>query len=226
MFLITIKFAIVPTIPAIPASKLDEIKDLYYAQKKHMSQIARHYNVSIDAVASFMRRHNLKRRTPAESNGINFERGNPSFVRRPSLTDYEKRLEVAGIMLYWAEGYKSVHGNTVDFANSDPVMIKVFLNFLRTSFVIDETKLRVYLYCYSNQNVEELIRHWSSVCRIPRSQFSKPYVRTDFNTEQKRKMAFGMIHVRYNDKKLLLEIKNMIHSYSLDLLNQQDAPIV
>lgn len=213
-------------IPAIPASELNAIKDLYYAQKKHMSYIANHYDVSIDAVASFMRRHDLKRRTPAESNGINFDRKNPSFVRHPPLTDYEKELEVAGVMLYWAEGYKSIHGNTVDFANSDPVMIKVFLNFLRTSFIVDETKLRVYLYCYSNQNVVELIRHWSSVCDISQAQFSKPYVRTDFNPEQKRKMALGMIHIRYHDKKLLLEIKNMIHSYSLSLLNQQDAPIV
>jgi len=214
------------TLPSIQAAELDKIKDLYYAQKKHMSQIAGHYNVSIDAVASFMRRHNLKRRTPAESNGINYKRKCPSFKRHLPLNSYERELEVAGIMLYWAEGYKSIHGNTVDFANSDPVMIKVFLNFLRTSFVIGETKLRVYLYCYSNQNLQELIRQWSSICHIPRSQFSKPYVRTDFNPEQKRKMALGMIHVRYHDKKLLLEIKNMIHSYSLSLLNQQDAPIV
>jgi hypothetical protein len=214
------------TSPSIPASELNAIRDLYYVQKRHMSQIAGHYNVSIDAVASFMRRHNLKRRTPAESNDINYERKRPSFMRHLPLTSYERELEIAGVMLYWAEGYKSVHGNTVDFANSDPVMIKVFLNFIRTSFVIDETKLRVYLYCYSNQNVVELIQHWSSVCNISQAQFSKPYVRTDFDPKQKRKMAFGMIHVRYHDKKLLLEIKDMIHSYSLSLLNQQDAPIV
>ncbi len=75
------------------------------------------------------------------------------------------------------------------------------------------TKLRVYLYCYENQNVPVLINYWSSVCHISQEQFTKPYIRKDFNLVQTRKMKFGMIHIRYNDKKLLLELKEMITQY-------------
>ena len=78
---------------SIPASELNVIKDLYYVQKKHMSQIALQYGVSIDSVISFMRRHDLKRRTPAESNRINFERKPLSYSKKLSVTEEEKIIE-------------------------------------------------------------------------------------------------------------------------------------
>ncbi len=210
--------------PVIPVSKLNMIKDLYYVQKKHMSFIAHEFDVSIDVVSSFMRRHNLKRRTPAESNRINFENKPLSYARKIPKNEQERILEVSGVMLYWAEGYKGEKWDTVDFANSDTIMIKVFLQFLRTIFSINESRLRVYLYCYSNQDVQYLLEYWSQVCNVPISQFTKPYVRQDFNQKQARKMEFGMIHVRYNDTRLLSELKKMIHSYSLSLLQKNHAP--
>ncbi|MEK7507600.1 MAG: hypothetical protein AAB602_00760 [Patescibacteria group bacterium] len=69
-------------------------------------------------------------------------------------------------------------------------------------------------YCYSDQNVEALKRYWSKITGIPQSRFSKPYVRTDFRKDG-RKMKHGLIHIRYGDKKLLLEILRLIEYYQL-----------
>lgn len=82
---------------------------------------------------------------------------------------------------------------------------------------MDESRLRVYLYCYSNQDVDDLISYWSSICDIPKSQFTKPYVRKDFNPNQVRKMEHGLIHIRYSDKVILSGIKEMIDFYSSSL---------
>ncbi len=187
---------------------------MYYVQKMTMAGIAVAYNVSVDCVAYFMRKHKIERRTPAESNGINFLKSPTSFTYNDPKNEEDRIIESMGIMLYWAEGFKS-EGSTVDFANSDPKMIKLFLVFLRNSFTIDESKLRIYLYCYSNQDVSELIKYWSALCNIPQDQFSQPYIRKDFNPLQKRVMKHGLIHVRYNDKRLLSEIKKMIECYSV-----------
>ncbi len=100
----------------------------------------------------------------------------------------------------------------IDFVNSDPQMIRLFLHFFRTIYQPSEKKMRIYLYCYSDQDVSGLIDFWSATTGISRDQFTKPYVRNDFKKDG-RKMKYGVIHVRYNDKKLLLDIKNMIHSY-------------
>ena len=52
----------------------------------------------------------------------------------------------AGCMLYWAEGSKSK--NMLDFTNSDPNMIKFFLNFLKTYYpnMISRVSFRVQWY--------------------------------------------------------------------------------
>jgi len=48
---------------------------------------------------------------------------------------------------------------------------------------------------------------------VPLSQFTKPYVRIGNPNTSERKLLYGLIHVRYNDKKLLEKIKAWIHEY-------------
>lgn len=122
-------------------------------------------------------------------------------------------MKIIGVTLYWCEGYKTERSTTVDFANSDPQMIAVFTKFLRTICGVSEKRLRVYLYQYSNQNTDMLIRFWSRVTSIPPCQFTKPYIRRDFREDKKDKMPHGLIHIRYHDKKLLLLIKEWIEEY-------------
>lgn len=192
--------------------QIAKLKKLYIDQKMSMREIAEKFNVSIDAIVYGMRKQNIPRRSFKETNALLFENKKPSFVRVNNPSKTTKELMLVGAMLYWAEGYKSVKGATVDFANSDSEMIKLFLLFLRTAYVLDEGRFRVYLYCYANQDIEQLCQFWSIVTAIPINQFSKPYVRNDYK-ENGRKMTYGMIHIRYGDKKLLLDILSLIVQY-------------
>lgn len=92
-------------------------------------------------------------------------------------------------------------------------MIKIFLKFLREVCGVDEKRLRVYLYCYSDQSIEILLNYWYKLTNIPKSQFSKPYIRNDFLPEKSGKMKYGLVHIRYADKKLLYQIDNWIKEY-------------
>jgi len=135
---------------------------------------------------------------------------------KQDLSFQEEKLKIAGIMLYWTEGSKPNPTNrirTVDFANSNPRMIRLFLRFLRQICGIDESRLRLYLYCYANQNPETLKRYWHRVTNIPLTQFTKPYIREDFLPEKSGKMRYGLVHIRYSDKKLLLQIERWIEEY-------------
>ena len=112
-----------------------------------------------------------------------------------------------GAALYWAEGSKSLNGfSSVDFCNSDSRMIRLFLEFLRKICGVDEERLRVHLYCYADQDIAEIKKYWANLTKIPLSQFVKPYIRKDFSIEKKREMKYGLAHIRYSDKKLLLQI--------------------
>lgn len=196
----------------IPLSKLKTLRKLYYAQHYTMSEVARHLDVSLDSVIYFMRHHDLKRRNLSEASAVAFTKKKPSFVKKTLKSFEDKELAAIGAMLYWGEGYKGDKASGIDFANSDPEMISMFLKFLRNTYEIDEKRLRVFMYCYANQNLEEIKQFWVRLTKIPIDQFTKPYIRKDFRLYG-RKMRYGLIHIRYSDKKLLLEVKKLIEYY-------------
>jgi len=196
--------------------KIVLVKDLYRNKKFTMLEIAKKLGVSIDSVVYCMRKNKIKRRSFSEANAIVFKNKKLSFHEKIRLSSIEEKLKIAGLMLYWGEGYKSFKNSSIDFTNSDPDMILIFIKFLRTIYKVDEKRFRIYLYCYSNQNIKSLINFWSKLTKIPREQFSKPYVRKDFR-ENGRKMQYGMIHIRYADKKLFLSIMESIEEVKLKM---------
>lgn len=208
---------------AIDDSKLALIKELYYRRLLSVPQISKVIGASVRATYTFFRLHHLERRTHREEREIRFQKKEPSFTKKSLDTEELRTLAAIGSMLYWGEGYKgSVErpAHIVDFANSDPDMILLFLRFLRSIYHIDEKKLRIYMYCYSDQSVPDLMSFWSGLTGVPMTQFTKPFVRSDFSAGA-RKMRYGLVHIRYGDKKLLLDIKSMI-----DFNVRKYAPIV
>jgi len=156
--------------------------------------------LSLKQIYSSLRRQKIPRKTLQEQNRILFSKKAPSFKFKNNLSIQERELLVAAIMLYYGEGAKT--GNIVDLANSDEEVIKLFLRFLRKICRIKDSKLRFYLYCFSNQNSNDLIKYWSSQLKVEKTQFTKPYVRPAVS-RGKRSISHGVIHIRYGDKKLL-----------------------
>jgi hypothetical protein len=191
------------------------IKNLYCKEGLSTIQIAKKLDVSVWMVISFMRRNGIKRRTFFEANRINFDKKPLTYSIKKKLAKKDEDLKLSGVLLYWAEGAKLNGKNscTVDFANSNPEMIRIFLKFLRKICGVDEKRLRVYLYCYSNQDIESIKKFWYNLTNIPESQFTKPYIRNDFLPEKSEKMKYGLAHIRYADKKLLIQIDDWIKEY-------------
>ena len=186
-----------------------------------MVNVAKQLYLSVDSIVYLMRKHNLKRRNFKEASRFSFEKKTPSFKLKKESSKNFLELKIAGTMLYWAEGYKSEKSTGVDFANSDPDMVSIFMSFLRSTYKLDESRFRVLLYCYENQNIPELIEFWSELTNIPKKQFTKPYIRKDFK-ENSRVMKYGMVHIRYGDKKLLIDLRRIIGEYKERFSN---API-
>ena len=190
--------------------KSNRIKNLYWKESRTVGEIAKKLGLSSWSIYEFMRRNKIPRRSYSDANYV-FYRGKPQFKLKEKLKSSEEQLKIAGIMLYWAEG--TLIGSTVDFTNSNPRMVKVFLRFLREVCGVDNTRLRIYLYAYAYQDLGKLKSYWSSLTGVPVSQFTKPYVRIGNPNASGRKLLYGLVHVRYNDKRLLENIKAWIHEY-------------
>ncbi|MDD2751911.1 MAG: hypothetical protein PHN59_02120 [Candidatus Omnitrophica bacterium] len=194
---------------------LREIKSLYWDKNYTIEEIAKRFNVSFWEMYHIMNKLCISRRGRSET-GFLISSSKPQFIIKDNLTIAEEKLKIAGIMLYWAEG--TLKGNTVDFVNSNPQMIKIFLKFLRDICGVKEERLRVYLYVYSAFNVAKLKKYWNMVTGIPIRQFTKPYIRQVSSNLSNRKLPYGLVHIRYNDKKLLQVLENWIKEYSSNTL--------
>jgi hypothetical protein len=106
------------------------------------------------------------------------------------LKDISKREKILFISaLYWAEGNKK------DFmlTNTDPNLIRVFVDGLREIFNIKNERLKVSIRIYEDMNKEKCLDFWSKVVNLPKEQFQRISVLTG---KKKGKLEFGMCRVR------------------------------
>ncbi len=132
---------------------IEIIRVLYEEERLGFRELAQRLGLSPWRVYHLMQESNIPRRRGSEQNYATYKT-KPQFAIKRDLTPAEEQLRVAGAMLYWAEGAKTT--KTVDLANSDPDLIRVFLAFLRTVCGVAESRLRVLLYAYDNQDIETL----------------------------------------------------------------------
>ena len=199
---------------------VNRVKNLYWNKEQSMKETAGKLGVSFWRLYNFMNKNNILRRQPAEVNYLSTKH-KPKFKVKENIALEEEKLKIAGVMLYWAEG--ALKRNTVDFANSNPDMIRIFLRFLREICGVDESRLRVYLYGYSYQDLTELKNYWHRITDIPLNQFTKPYIREGALNASNRKLPYGLVHIRYNDKKLLELIGCWIKEYGFIWAGTQAA---
>jgi len=87
----------------------------------------------------------------------------PSLLKNPLL--------LVGLFLYWAEGSKT--NECIQFANSDPQLIKIMMRWFREICKVPEEKMRIHIYIhkiYKNENCEKF---WSKITNVPVSRFGK-----------------------------------------------------
>lgn len=83
------------------------------------------------------------------------------------------RQFIACMMLYWGEGDKIQKNVRVRLANSDPEMINIFNNFLRSVLKIPTVKIKIWLLLYPDLSESVMVNFWSKATGIEKEQFSK-----------------------------------------------------
>lgn len=138
------------------------------------------------------------------------------------------KLFVAGVSLYWAEGYKRGASGSkwkcVDFTNADPEMVALMMSFFRKFCDIKEDKLKVQLLAHPNVDMDVAVSYWSDVTGIPKKQFIKTCTSLSIRSSQKRKnsLTYGTVHIRVYDVKLFFRIIGWIDGLKEQFLNKED----
>lgn len=125
------------------------------------------------------------------------------------LAKFFKNKDVAKIalaLLYLGEGSKARRGS-LSIGNSNPDIIRLFLNLLRFVYNIDERKLRCTVQCRADQNTKRLEIFWSNITKIPLKQFYKS--RIDPRTIGKKSVKIdykGVCRIEYFSADLFIEL--------------------
>jgi transcriptional regulator with XRE-family HTH domain len=180
-----------------------------------LNEIAAELGVSKSSVSLWVR--DVRFDEPARAARAVANRNRGAQSRRPSQLRREKEAEIerllvegrqrigalsdrdlliAGTALYAGEGTKT--DGAVAFANSDPRMVILFCRWLRQFFVIDEARLRVYLYLHAGLDLNAARAFWSSTTGIPLSQFGKPYRAVPDPSIRRSKHPMGCPRVSYS----------------------------
>ena len=110
---------------------------------------------------------------------------------------------IAGIALYWAEGFKNKHEHRLGFCNSDPEMISFYIEWLEKTLGInrEDLILRLTLNVFYKERTKEIESYWSKVLRISLGQFTKPfYQNTAWRKQYKNKGEYhGVLRIHVKD---------------------------
>lgn len=92
----------------------------------------------------------------------------------------EREMWLIGTALYWAEGSKEKEwapGSRTQFTNSDPAMIKFFLNWLFEIVKIPKERVGLDIYIHENHKdrISEVINYWSKITNFSKDNFNKVY---------------------------------------------------
>lgn len=123
-------------------------------------------------------------------------------------------LFIAGVALYWAEGFKNSHEHRLGFCNSDPGMIKFYLRWLTEGLHVQKKDLvaRLTLNSSYKEKTEKIESYWSEITEIPLSQFTKTfYQKTQWKRQYSTDNYYGVLRIHVKGSlDYLLKMKGWI----------------
>jgi hypothetical protein len=122
----------------------------------------------------------------------------------------EREFLAAGVALYAGEGAKG--DGSVQFANTDPTMIRFFCAWLRRFFDVDESRLRARVYLHQGLDLESAENFWSDLTGISRHQFRSAHRAIPDATIRHNKHEHGCAYVFYCCSKTHREIMGLIRA--------------
>ena len=130
-----------------------------------------------------------------------YPKGGPFKVSLPLFCP-SSFLYGIGLGLYWGEGTKS-NKHSIRLGNTDPRLIKKFLEFLVTIYEIDQSKLQFGLQIFSDMDPQKAMKFWQTILGVQSSRFQIVIVTKSGRVGTYRnKTQHGVLTIYFNNKKL------------------------
>jgi hypothetical protein len=131
----------------------------------------------------------------------------------------KRELMLVGAALYWGEGtkYQRTNGSlTLVFTNSDPLMVRVFMRFVREILKIEELRIRAGIHLYDPLKTPASRLYWSKVTGLPIERFyiSQQRSRASKGVRNSARLPHGTVCIRVNSRTIFNRVLGMIDGLS------------
>lgn len=138
----------------------------------------------------------------------------------------KRELKILGAALYWSEGYKrpvvfqnrELTSHPVALTNSDPMLVQMFLRFLREVCGVGNNKIKAHVRIYQHMNIAHTVKYWQRITQIPSQNFHKSYNGVSKSSQHLRpfqRLPNGTICVKVYDTNLFYKIMGWIEALKL-----------
>lgn len=176
-----------------------------------MKEIADKVNKTPSAIVYYFIKHKIPRRSRSEATYIKRNQNGNPFKIKKKLTKKENELKGMGAGLYWGEGCRR-NFKGVRLGNTDPKLIKKFIEFLQKICGVKKEKLRFQLQVFSDINHKKALGFWTKELDISPKQFTKTIVISLSRKKgtYKKKSKYGVLIVGCYNIKLKKAIEKML----------------
>lgn len=126
-------------------------------------------------------------------------------------------LFIAGLMIYWGEGNK-VSKSRCGIANTEPLMIKLFLQFLRNVCGFKNSRIKAWILIYPDIDEKLCKSFWTGKTSLPATSFNKSILIS--GKQKTHKLSFGVCSVGVSSAYLKCKILKWIELLAKDLVQE------
>jgi hypothetical protein len=194
---------------------IKEIADALKVSRSSVSLWVRDITLTADQLQALKERQRL---WGAQNAGASRNRAHAAAQRQQyqqagrAQADRGSALHMMGCMLYWAEGAKDRNG--LNFVNSDPHMLRLFVRFLREELVVADDEMALYIHCHTEDGAEidRITTYWLTLLHLPPSAFRKVLFKVGSQT-RRNNLPNGVCSVRVYRTDLVQHIFGAIQQY-------------
>ncbi len=126
-----------------------------------------------------------------------------------------KNRKLKALIIWWCEGtkarrdyrWKNAYLYPIEVINTNPKIIKIFLDFLKEDMKVVSEKVKGQLQIHEGDNKTEIEKYWSEYLNLPIKQFNKTIIRKRGNKVGKTR---GTFKLRVYNKKLFNKLQTML----------------
>lgn len=178
------------------------LKNLYLKQNRSVSEIAKLLFCSENKINYWLAKYEIPKRPISHALYLKHNKNGDPFKLKKLKTIDDYFIFGLGLGLYWGEGNK-LNRNSIKLGNTNPYLIKKFMNFLEKIYNVDRSKYRFGIQLFNDSNVGDVLKYWVKFLNVNKTQFQKIVIsKIRGQGTYKNKSKYGVLTIYFNNVKL------------------------